>query len=114
MGRVYTAGLVSGSTYDKEVWGITQGEMLQLRRHGAAAHRIGGKGHDLGLSWLIAFRASDPVYLRMAPLLRYRREWWWATDPTVAPSAALRPPELRRIFEAGLRRYAGRRPGVRG
>ena len=49
---------------------MTKREILRLKRDGAAAFRIGGKGRNLDLAWLVTYKGSDPSYLRMAPLLR--------------------------------------------
>ena len=67
IGRVFSAGLLPGVTYDKDIWGISRHELLKLRRQGAAAYGIGGSGRSLDLAWLTTFRDRDPMYLQMAP-----------------------------------------------
>ena len=98
--KVHQAGLRTSACYGADISGISPSKKRSLRAGAADAAKWGCSGANPDLTWATENPRKDPhVQCTIAPLKRYAREWWIATDAKLAVPEALSPAELNESYE---------------
>ncbi len=97
--RVFRAGVQPAATFDAAVWGLSDGEVLALRR--LAASTMSPKAKGRSLTMLHLWHHMPTAAAEHAPALQYARIVWKAiVDREDATSRGSSAADLRRQFEA--------------
>ncbi len=73
---IFTAGVGPSSAYDSPIWGLSDKEILSLRRTAAAAMRPKARGRSLTMTSLV--HGVPTARFEIAPVLQYSRAIWMA------------------------------------
>ena len=97
--RIYATGMGPAATYGAEVNGISDAELLRLRRLAGAAMRPKVQGRSLSMLLLLN---RDPTWrANCAPFLQYSKEAWRAWTQT-GHEGCLSLQRLRYLWERGV------------
>ena len=101
------SGLLAGVRYGEDNGGLEPRLRARLRTQVARGKKWGINGCLTDLCWAASGGKGDPeVESLAAPVHRYWREWWLASDDTGRrPWDCLTPKELRRMFEDAAEEY---------
>ncbi len=98
---IFTVGVAPSAAYDAPVWGITDQEVVSLRRTAAAALRPTARNRSLTMAHLL--HQLPTARFEVAPVVQYARAVWKAN--TARTNAAMRKcalPDIRGWWEATM------------
>ncbi len=94
---IHTTGLMPAGVYDSMIYGITDADLLRMRR--SAGKFLRPRAGERSLTTLLLLHGDPVEKYSSAPLDRWALEIWRATNEQ--DPVALRLPELRRMWALG-------------
>ena len=103
---VFWCGLLPAVGFGCDVTGLSPAATRIIQDKARRISKVDGRGRRRGLALL--FCSKDPGVLQGAPLIRWAKEWWRATDKGQQRGGTLRRIRLLQIFAAIRRRFASK------
>ena len=104
--RLHMGAVVGVATHGSEVTAMGDAHRRALLTSQLRAMGIFGQGMSADYACALMGTRNVDHNILIAPALRYAREWWLATHPTIKPDAdVLTPSELSNAYECEVARY---------